>query len=113
MPVRKRQTEKLTRAAPRFCPHRNVLGRRWPGLARRKKLVFCPFSRFSYGLLTGLTAFRNDYLPPQIHLQNRHLVNAAQLPYAAGPAESNRAPKQKSPPRRVPGGRKGGRPNAT
>ena len=32
-----RQTEKLTRAAPRFRPHRNVLGRRWLGLARRKK----------------------------------------------------------------------------
>src|ERR1017187_4316797 len=76
----------------------------------RKKPVLWPFFAISVGLLTGLTAFRSEYLAPQIHLQNRHLVNAAQLPYAAGRAESNRAPKQKSPPRPVPGGRKGGRP---
>ena len=47
------------------------------GLAMRKKPVLWPFFALSVGLLTGLTAFRNEYLAPQIHLQNRHLVNAA------------------------------------
>ena len=38
------------------------------GLAMRKKPVLWPFFALSVGLLTGLTAFRNEYLAPQVHL---------------------------------------------
>jgi hypothetical protein len=60
-----------------FAPKRQQPGRRCSGLAMRKKPLLWPFFVLFVGLLTGLTAFRNEYLAPQIHLQNRHLVNAA------------------------------------
>ena len=51
-----------------FAPQMQRPRRSLTGSRHAKKPILCPFSWFLLGLLTGLTAFRNEYLPPQVHL---------------------------------------------
>ena len=56
------------------------------GLAMRKKPVLWPFFALSVGLLTGLTAFRSEYLAPQ-ELRTSENVSGGRL---SGEAEACR-----------------------
>src|ERR1035438_1494516 len=66
MPVRKRQTEKLTWAAPRFYPHLPPSQRPRPSLAgsrQAQKARILPIFAVFVGPVNRVNSFPNDYLP--------------------------------------------------
>jgi hypothetical protein len=65
VPARKRQTETRTGPPPTFSRTDGKPRPSLPGLASRKNPILWAFFTVFVGLLNGLTAFRNEYLPPQ------------------------------------------------